>query len=349
MACLSLLFSEEPQCAILRPYVVYGSSVTVLLSVFFFFAFFGWPGGPIGCVYEEPYDGCYCESFELEDVEEGNPGIRQPVNTWFNLFAILTSGFVAWRLSEDRRYLYSTTEEDPNDNPHYPGSGSACRTVGATAGEDEEDRSRQRNVMRSSNLIADWYILTTVFCGLGKMYFHGSLTLWGTYMDGVSSNFFFAFLPWYTFRRIYQSDRLFWVGYFVTIVLISALQVIFGSLFGGEMMMIFYCFLELYIFATTGVFLGALRSKFIWFTAFALLLVATVFWWASQTGRIMCYPDSFWQIHGLVWHPLLNIGMVVMYLYWREEGNFLTEPEEESSENNLQEKPRRSSICDSHY
>ena len=105
------------------------------------------------------------------------------------------------------------------------------------------------------------------------------------------------------------------------------------------MLMIFYCFMELYIFATTGEFLGRTRSKCIWLLAFILVLVATVFWWSSQTGRMMCDPNSFWQIHGLVWHPLLNIAMVLLYLYWRDIGKVPIESEEVETTERREKRP----------
>lgn len=326
MGCLSLLLSQEPRHVIWRPYIVYGSSAFLLLSVFFFFVLFGWPGGPIGCIYKEPHDGCYCEAFNMEDVEGGSPGVRQPVNTWSSLFSLVTSATIAWFMSEDRRRLFEDQEPQNRESSQHSRRGSSF-AKGSNSDQyenesmDNNNESKLTNVMRSNNLIADWYVLTAVWEGLGKMYFHGSLVRWATYVDGVSSNFFYAYLPWYTFRRIYQSenaDSLFWLGYFVTVTIISSLQIYFGSLLAAHMLLIFYFFMELYIFATTGVFLGkSCRSKCTWFLAFGLFLVAAGFWWASQTGRVMCDPESPWQIHGLVWHPTVCVVMVLLYFYWR--------------------------------
>ncbi|CAB9511227.1 expressed unknown protein [Seminavis robusta] len=335
-------FMDDPHHIILRPYWVCGCTYVLLLSVFLLFVLIGWPGGPIGCIYEEPHDGCYCEAFDLEDVEEGKPGVRQPVNTWFNLFVIIPSSFVAWRMSQDRKQLFgkdfpeSTTEQDEDgEEPRNEGTTSVGGdeateidlTVTSTATSFREEGTtvtcatvaKLNNVMLSDNLIADWYVLTTVFNGLGKMFFHGSLTRWGTYVDGVSSNFFFAFIPWYTIRRVHHSDQVFWLGYFGTIVVISCAQIIFGSLLAVYVLMLTYCFMELYILAAKGVFLGGTcRSVTTWMLAIAVMLVATFFWWGSRTGRVMCDPESFWQIHGLVWHPLSDVTMVLLYLYWRD-------------------------------
>lgn len=43
----------------------------------------------------------------------------------------------------------------------------------------------------------------------------------------------------------------------------------------------------------------------------------------------MCHLDSFWYIHGLVWHPLLNIAMVAQYLYWKDVGGLEIQQVEE--------------------
>ena len=327
---------QEPQVVIVRPYLVLVSSFVVLFGVFLGFVWWGWPGGPIGCVYDEPYHGCYCEAFDIEDVEDGNPGVRQPVNTWFNLYVIFTSSFVAYRMSQDRKRLFGhqgheriqrhSTQESDTDLPSSLESEEVANvnlqrraaTVGRSRAETRQDAPTKHNLMMSSNVIADWYVLTTVVCGLGKMYFHGSLTRWGTYVDGVSSNVFYAYLPWYTIRRVYDSDRVFWYGYLGTVTLISCVQLYFGSLMAIHITMLTYLLLECYIGATTGVFLlGSTKSRGTWFLAIFLLLVATFFWWSSRTGRFLCDPESFWQPHGLVWHPLAGIVVVLLYLYWR--------------------------------
>jgi hypothetical protein len=333
-APFSFLFDlfEGPSRIIYRPYLVFASSFVLLFSVFMAFVATGWPGNPTHCVYDEPDDSCYCEAFNLQDVEEGKPGVRQPVNTWFNLLVVFASGFVAWRMSEDRKLLFSKQTDhgehcsldENNERTDTRLDESMTEIDGTVASEaavriaDEEEVSFPRNVMLSDNLIADWYVVATVFYGIGKMYFHGSLTIWGTYVDGVGSYLFYAFMPWYTIRRVNHSDQVFWLGYLGTVAVAICAQVIFGPMLSIYTLVLFYLLMEVYMGATKGVFfMGTCKSVSIWILALVVTLVAVFFWWTSRTGRMMCDPDSFWQIHGLVWHPLTNIIMVLLYLYWR--------------------------------
>ena len=71
-----------------RGFVVWGAGIVIVLGVFLIFVAVGWPGGPDDCIYDTP-DTCFCEAFVAAEVEAGAPGVRQPVNTWFNLYAIL--------------------------------------------------------------------------------------------------------------------------------------------------------------------------------------------------------------------------------------------------------------------
>src|SRR6202012_3746584 len=34
---------------------------------------------------------------------------------------------------------------------------------------------------------------------------------------------------------------------------------------------------------------------------------ATLFWKLSQTDGLICRPDSFFQAHGMLWHPLAGV------------------------------------------
>ena len=85
-----------------RGFVVWGAGIIVVLGLFIVFVAAGWPGEPDDCIYEEP-NTCYCESFDSTAVEQGAPGVRQPVNTWFNLYSLLTSFIVAAFVYFDRR------------------------------------------------------------------------------------------------------------------------------------------------------------------------------------------------------------------------------------------------------
>ena len=78
-----------------------GFSLTVLI-IFMFFAGLGWPGNPDECIPTKDLKKqvstdhtCYCEPFNVQDVVQGKAGIRQPFNTWSNIYALFTGGFLA--------------------------------------------------------------------------------------------------------------------------------------------------------------------------------------------------------------------------------------------------------------
>ena len=131
-----------------RSFIVWGVSAAVLLLVFSIFVLAGWPGQPDRCVTDTP-DTCYCEAFVAADI--GQLGVRQKLNTWFNLYAIFSSGLVALVVFLDRR-----------------------------RGTDS------RNLMRADTAVADLYVFVVLFLGLGSMWFHASLMTWGGNMDGAS-------------------------------------------------------------------------------------------------------------------------------------------------------------------
>jgi hypothetical protein len=142
--CCSLLL-ENPYCIVVRPYLVWASSFVLLFSVFITFVSIGWPGNPASCVYEvPPYHGCSCESFSIEDVETGEPGVRQPVNTWCNVvLTVVTSGFVAWRMSQDRKrlFFFSNGPTTTTDNPK-----KEHRNLDHTTHEQQQQRTtKQQN------------------------------------------------------------------------------------------------------------------------------------------------------------------------------------------------------------
>jgi hypothetical protein len=118
-------------------------------------------------------------------VNSGAPGIRQPVNTLFNLYALITAGIVAFVLSRDR-------------------------AEGGTA-----------IVIRSNSLKADGYVFAVLFLGLGSMWFHASLSATVAWLDGLSMYVYAAFLVFYTVDRWLGRrsasqllrDLLFWIGW----------------------------------------------------------------------------------------------------------------------------------------
>ena len=62
---------------------------------------------------------------------------------------------------------------------------------------------------------------------------------------------------------------------------------------------------------------GRIGTILLWLSGIASILAATFFWWASQTGGFMCNPNSLFQPHGLLWHPLAGVAAIMLYFYWR--------------------------------
>ena len=270
---------------IYRGFIVWAVAIITILGAFLVFTGTGWPGVPDKCIFLMP-DGCYCEAFGMAKVLSGAPGVRQPVNTWFNLYALVTSFIVAYTVYKDRKNL-------GNDPP--------------------------ANVMSSMSWIADLYIFAVLFLGLGSMWFHASLTKWGGFLDGVSMYVFAAFLAFYSIRRIVESDRLFWIGYPITVAVFSGLHLMLPSFVNIMILVVAYLAVEVYIWIRTSrVMQGKSSTVWLWLLSVVAIGVATFFWWASQTGNFLCRPDSFFQPHGLIWHPLAGVMAVLLYFYWRQ-------------------------------
>jgi hypothetical protein len=271
--------------AVPRSLIVWGLSLLIVMGAFLFFAYgIGWPTTPDRCVAQ----GCYCEHFELADVLAGATGVRQPVNTWSNLYAIGTSLFVAWQMVRDRR------------------------------------RPAATNVIRSANPIADLYVFVVLFLGLGSMWMHGSIARDVSWIDGLSMYTFTVYLIFYTLDRglartgVGDSvrSRVFWIGYPLTSAAFGAVAAAgVDSVILIGITVIVYFVLEL---GFAGLLVDRLARRY-WIAGIAAIAVATIFWTLSQTGGPLCDPFSWFQPHGLLWHILAGVTAVMMYLYWRRE------------------------------
>jgi len=271
---------------IYRGFIVWGVAALVILVAFIGFAVAGWPGDVDSCFNDSP-NTCFCEAFEPDEVSAGAPGIRQPVNTLFNLYSILTSLLVAVFVFLDRK------------------AGPAT------------------NVMRSSSAIPDLYIFAVLFLGLGSMWFHASIKAWGGNFDGFSMYVYAAFLVFYTVRRMWASDLFFWLAYSGTVIGFSIVHMLwqweFKSLILILILVAAYLALEVTIWVRSGkVMQGKLSTQLLWIFAVVCIAAATTFWALSQTGGPLCDPNSGFQPHGLLWHPLAGIMAVLLYFYWRE-------------------------------
>lgn len=274
--------------------LVWFLSMAVTLGLFASFVSFGWPGAPDTCIDKSPHE-CFCEAFDPADVRSDKGGIRQPVNTLFNLYALATSFVVMLFIGFDRQTF----------------AGRAAP-----------------NLMRSNSWIADLYIFAVQFLGLGSMWFHASLKKWGGVVDGLSMYVFAAYLVFYTLYRLTGSKAAFWIGYLITVALftlVHALLVFLAdtspSLYAILLLVAAYLTFEIWIWAKQRVIAqGRPWTISLWFIAVFCILAATNFWALSQKpGECLCDPDAFFQPHGILWHPLAGGMAILLYFYWRLE------------------------------
>ena len=258
-----------------------------VLGLFAGFVLLGWPGAPDSCTTTTPQT-CFCEAFRPEVVNGSAGGVRQPGNTFSNLYAVITSLIAAGVVARDRR-----------------------------AGTDGR-------AFTGIPWLADVYVFAMLFLGLGSMWFHASLKEWAGNVDGLSMYLFVAFLVCYTGRRLCGSDRVFWTLYITTALSVSLAH----SLWNWEhaplvlilTLVAVYLGLEVWVWVQTGkVMLGAPKTIALWSSAGALVLVATVVWLLSQTGGPLCYPTKVLQPHGFVWHTLTGVASLLLFFYWRGE------------------------------
>lgn len=258
--------------------------VSAILLPFLLFVLLGWPGEVNSCVTEASADAdntCYCEAFDPGDI--GEPGVRQPFNTWSNLYSLLTGGFLAFIVWWNRTRGASTSSR-----------------------------------MGRTELFPLVYIGVVVFLGLGSMWFHASLVGWGGVFDNLSMYTFSNFILVYTLTRIVDDSRMFYLAYPLTVVAFTLLNATGADGFALISAVVsIYVALELYILFWT----PEARADLLAFLGFylpALLAfgLAIFFWVGSQTGGFLCDPDSGFQWHG-VWHMLAGVSALFLYFYWR--------------------------------
>jgi len=319
-----------------REFLVWALGVFVVLGSFLGFVAAGWPGSVNNCITstgvslapppakDTPKERqryldtqakklaantCYCEAFNLEDVVNGAPGVRQPTNTWSNLYAVVSSLVVAWLVFLDRKY---------------------------SAGDST-------NPIRSHVWIPLAYIFVLQFLGLGSMWLHGALKEWGGFTDDFSMYLFVLFLVFYTGYRLGVAYSLkwsiwLWLGYLPIVILVSAVGelisqrnptkpvseviiIILGSIYGvlqGWYWVWYWWKTSEWTWQTF--FLWIRQTFFLWLGALASFGLAFLFWTLSKTGKPWCWPNSWFQLHGLGWHLMAGVMALLIYLFWRTEG-----------------------------
>lgn len=285
--------------ALARPWLIWGIGTVLLMSLFWLFAYgTGWPPRVDSCAADM---SCYCEWFDLEALKAAEragtwwTGVQQPVNTYSNLYAILTAGYVAWRMRRDRRAGGNTS------------------------------------VIMSKWWMGDVWVFCVLFLGLGSMWFHGSISSWVSWFDGFSMYVFTGFLVFYTLDRGFgrhgvnpdTRTRTFWIGYLLTVILFTMIgalgvksEILIGTLIGAYVAIeLFYA--RFVFFPATG---WVWKPFFLWIGGLAAFGLAALFRALStKPSDPLCSPESFFQPHGLLWHTLASVMALCLYFYWRED------------------------------
>lgn len=264
--------------------VAVGFSLLVLIP-FLVFVAIGWPGQKSDCVTEtnggKGANTCYCEQFQATDI--GKPGVRQPFNTWSNLYSLLTGGVLAFLIYWNRK-------------------------DGLPAGS---------NRMRSTHFYPLLYIAVVIFLGLGSMWFHGSLTQWGGVFDNASMYTFTNFIIFYTIVRLTNIDLMFYIGYPVATVAL----IVLAALGADSLIVVIFSVVAYAILEGLTFFMPHVRNTkgpwlYFWLPGLGSIALATLAWVLSQTGGPLCLATHAFQFHGL-WHWLAGGTAMLLYFFWR--------------------------------
>jgi hypothetical protein len=270
----------------MREFTVAAGFSAAVLSIFMIFVAAGWPGTQNSCVTDtdggKRANSCYCETFVTGDI--GKPGVRQPFNTWSNLYALLTGGWLAFRV-----YCY--------------------RRRGLPA---------LSNRMRSTEFYPLIYIPVVIFLGLGSMWFHASLTQWGGVFDNLSMYTFTNFLIFYTIVRLTNVDLLFYIGY-----PLATAGLTLAAVLGASSLIVCIFSVGTYFVFEGIIWLWKpdVRNDWptfwkFWVPGVASILISTVLWVLSQTDSPLCLKTHLFQFHG-VWHMGAGASALLLYFFWR--------------------------------
>jgi len=263
--------------------IAYAGSINLVNSIFHNNGF--WLHTPF-------YDGIathFCERTNML-----NP-VRQPVNTFTNVIYLLVGLYVL---------------------------GIAIR----------DTRQQKRYNLISAN---PWYSYTyaaiQMYLFVASSYFHSGLTLFGRDLDysGVFSLSLYP-LMYFTHRvvlvaRGLPSNAKHPMEVFVLTLTFSLLYV-YLTFFSPEvigMYIVLGMIITMFVFAiiVEQKDPGRTNKLYMWLTIISISLAAMFF--EFDILRILCYPDSFIQPHGL-WHLLSGVAGFYFYFYIRSEKNYTT-------------------------
>ena len=200
---------------------------------------------------------CYCEAFAADVIVLA----KQPVNTLSALFPVIAGLIILAITDRDRAATV------PGPNP-----------------------------MATGRFHALLYGGLVVFLGPGSMFFHGSLTHYGGWLDNFSMILYVTFILCYDAARIWHWDDR--IGTFAAIfVAINVLLGLLTWLADGSGTILFAILAGVAIVTQAVILLarpGGIDRRFVpWLLAgLASFGVASIIWALSATGRPLCVPEQ---------------------------------------------------------
>lgn len=233
-----------------------------------------------------PY--CFCETVYAGTLA------AQKSNTWSDLGFVLAAFLIAWH---GGKHLKNT----------QPAKAKEFR-------------------YSSSTLLISLYSSVILFMGPGSMFFHGSMKLWGGYMDVISMYLFVLFIICYLVYRTWNLN----IKAFTFPYLILTTSAIAMAVFAHDLSSVVFRYVAIalvsialiQIIPITKISLGrkfdlGLNHK--WLAAsLGFFGTAVIIWYFSGSGMSLCYPDSLVQGHA-AWHILSACMTICIHFYFLSE------------------------------
>jgi hypothetical protein len=236
---------------------------------------------------------CLCETFNYDSL------YRQPINTWANLFIVFFGLLILFQIGK----ATPTTDKMELDNP----------------------------LLRPSVISITWGIVA-VLIGLGSMFYHASMTMWGGFLDVFCMILLVCFLICFDLTRYFVWSQK---NFLILLIVMSGVFGLLIYLVPAINVLIFTVLVFILIVFDTWILISTRKGKKIrgtgelhsqWFTRdwriFAIGVIIwssiTIIWLLSNTGGPLCNPTSFFTGH-TVWHFGDGLVIYIFFLYGRTE------------------------------
>ena len=246
------------------------------LIIFYIIGLNGWGGTISGCYNSE----CFCEQMCTDSV------ILEPVNTWTNLFYMLSGLLILWQVEHTRIKTQKTSN----------------------------------NPFEYASFYSILYAFVVIDIGVGSWLFHANLRDYGGIWDMASMNAYMSFLLIYVLTRNFNKSPTWFLSIFLTLtislIILSDYSVITFSV------LVSVC--GLYELGSViwmhkkGSLRGLLRNWKWYAWGFGIFNFGFLIWNLTNTGDIWCNPNTIWQGHGF-WHLTTALATYFFYLYLKSE------------------------------